>query len=854
MNIRLFFLSLFCLQALGVSAQSIPLSGIVTDQENGEPLPYVIVLLKPEGEKTVLRYVRTDEKGAFALKTSTLEKRTLTFSFMGYGEVTLPLVEGKSVYNVSLAPQAIQIKEVIVKAPKVNTRGDTIVYNVSRFADVQDKSIADVLKKMSGIDVEKNGTIRYNGKSINKFYIEGMDMLEGRYGIATNSIPQKDVSSIEVMENHQPVKALAKTEFSEQAALNIKLKKDARARWLATLQAGGGASPALWEGDLSLMRFKGASQQMFTYKGNNTGNEITRHHRVMTAGDVGSAMGNGYDLSSYVGMQASSAPNLNGERTLFNRSHTVSSNQLLKLGKDYQLTTRLLYANDRRTSEYASRTEYFLADSLIATETQDHTKVHTDALTAEATLQANTEKYFLKNTLGADLSWNSGDGRVEGTYPNLEHTYSKAVKISNSLRWVKNIGRQTFTLTSINSYQRKPESLLVARESAVQSQRIASSAFFTQTTVGYGWNFRSFTLTLNGGVAGVWRSLESDLQGVPDSLGVLNIDSPLDNWHLFASPKLQYKENGWVLTFDAPLHYHSSLEGGYCSPHLFAYWDMTARWAVSMNAQLAYRPTTDANRYDGLLMQNYRTLRQGYGQTEKQETRSSSLTLSYKNPLKTFFANLSFPYTYNKNPLLTQQLFLGDYIISGYLPQTTEGELYRASGKLSKGIDWWELVATLSASYSDSHMQMKQNGVLQPYRSGSLGTQLKLSARPARWCSWDYELSYQRNRLKSDFHLSSTNHLMQTLSFSVKPTDRWRVELSGEHYRNALSQNLYKSVVLLDAECSYRLSSRCELTCRCSNLLNQKRYAYTLYGDLSRSYAEYEIRPFNAVMSLYYKF
>ena len=196
-----------------LSAQGITLSGKVVDRENKEPLANVIVMLKTVDSKAILQYSTTDDKGLFSLETSTMEKRMLTFSLMGYETVNLPLEVGKKEYRVSLKQKAVQIKEVMVKAPKIRTKGDTIVYNVSRYADSQDKTIADVLKKIPGIEVEQSGRLYYNGKTINKLYIEGLDMLEGRYGIATNTLPQTDVSTVEVMENHQPIKALENVEF-----------------------------------------------------------------------------------------------------------------------------------------------------------------------------------------------------------------------------------------------------------------------------------------------------------------------------------------------------------------------------------------------------------------------------------------------------------------------------------------------------------------------------------------------------------------------------------------------------------------------------------------------------------------
>ena len=208
MKSYLLFLPFIVLNVFGLSAQNRVLSGIVTDKENSKPLSNVIVMLKTSDGKSILLYTTTDERGSFSLEATTVQKCILAFSLMGYEPISIPVVEGKKNCRITMKPKAVQIKEVVVKAPKIRTKGDTIVYNVARYADSQDKTIADVLKKMPGIEVEKSGKISYNGKSINKFYIEGLDMLEGRYGIATNSLPQRDVTAIEVLENHQPIKAL----------------------------------------------------------------------------------------------------------------------------------------------------------------------------------------------------------------------------------------------------------------------------------------------------------------------------------------------------------------------------------------------------------------------------------------------------------------------------------------------------------------------------------------------------------------------------------------------------------------------------------------------------------------------
>lgn len=126
--------------------------------------------------------------------------------------------------RVYMEAGSIQLKEVTIKADRIREQGDTITYTTSSFAQAQDRSIGDVLKRMPGIEVSRNGRIQYQGEDINKFYIEGSDLLGGRYGIATNGISHEDVGAVEVMEKHQPMQVLSGISYSDKAAINLKLK------------------------------------------------------------------------------------------------------------------------------------------------------------------------------------------------------------------------------------------------------------------------------------------------------------------------------------------------------------------------------------------------------------------------------------------------------------------------------------------------------------------------------------------------------------------------------------------------------------------------------------------------------
>ncbi|MFV0247637.1 MAG: hypothetical protein ACK5H1_01570 [Tenacibaculum sp.] len=94
------------------------------------------------------------------------------------------------------------------------------------------------------IELFRDGKILYRGKPINKYYIEGLNLLEGKYNLANSNLPHKEVAKVQVLDNHQPIRVLDSLVYSNQAAINIKLKNS----YTFTRQAelGLGLLPLLW--------------------------------------------------------------------------------------------------------------------------------------------------------------------------------------------------------------------------------------------------------------------------------------------------------------------------------------------------------------------------------------------------------------------------------------------------------------------------------------------------------------------------------------------------------------------------------------------------------------------------------
>ena len=377
--------------------------------ENGKPLRSASVVLLADGGRTTLTFTRTAGDGSFSLsENNDGGKRAVSimFSYIGYARDTISIKDFRQGQTVVLHEKSVVIKEVKVKAPRITQHGDTLNFLVKSFRQKQDRSLADVIRKMPGLQVGEDGTITYQGKNINRFYIEGLDLLGSKYSQASENISADKVKSVQVYERHQPVKLLRDVSFSDQAALNIVLTDDAKNIWqgLADIGAGTkaqGVADALGDSRLMAMMFSRKMQSISMYKYNNTGKDVMKevHDRQSVENDA--AVEN--DILSGITMPA---PSLDNVRTTFNNSNLLATNWLFKTHKGDDLRLQVSGLLDKTTQSQTTQTVYTdLADGNAIVEDVDAAQ-HTSEVSAELMYKKNSDDIYLVNTLKGFADFN----------------------------------------------------------------------------------------------------------------------------------------------------------------------------------------------------------------------------------------------------------------------------------------------------------------------------------------------------------------------------------------------------------------------------------------------------------------
>ena len=628
--------------------------GTVLDRITEEPIAGASLIIKGSNGK-IKKFSTSKPDGTFSISVPSVNGCRLEVAMMSYVKKSLPLDSVSFPLSVSLEPGGIKLKEVAVKADRIREQGDTITYNVGAFAQTQDRSIGDVLKRMPGIDVNKQGKIQYQGEDINKFYIEGSDLLGGKYGIATNGINHEDVGAVEVMENHQPMQVLSGISFSDKAAINLKLKEKAKATWSYHGNVGGGYSwqpeGALWDGEVFVMAVLPSFQHITTLRTNNTGVNLSATDFFASGRSTG--------LSQYVGVSLPSVPSLSRRRTLMNRSLIVSTNNLKKL-KSGEFKANIDYSYNRTESSADNITTYFLDEgNRIVTENR-FGKQYTNSLSGKFIYELNAKTAYINNTLKTNIDWDKVGLRTSGSIPNEQSVKLPDYYVSNHFRMIKRFkGKHLVTFESRNEWESLPQTLNLSMGEQTFREHIGDHAFFTDESASYAFTLKGVTIGLDGGIKAYFRSMNSELPDLPAELpGLTHNVVSTDYATLYVRPHLEY----WVkrvnlnlmlpvsfsrYTFDKAIANHNET---YFSPSLSVNWKPNNRFSGTLRGSLGRSPMSLRLIHPGLIMTDYRTFNAGVDNFYNSSSQSVSANLSYKHTRHGLFANCVVSHSWNHIP------------------------------------------------------------------------------------------------------------------------------------------------------------------------------------------------------------
>ena len=861
-------------------AQSV-FTGRVTNKSS-KPLK-VNVSLRLPGNSLVQAFTMTDGQGMYRLEyAGRADSVVLVVASLGVGKVERTVRNVSQRQDFSLVEGGIQLQTVTVKAPKIRQSNDTVSFLVSAFADQSDRVIGDVLKKMPGIEVDDGGGISYNGKSISHLYVEGMDLLQGRYGLATKNLPNKAVGVVEVLKNHQPIKVLKDKVFTDAVSINLKLTKEAKGVLTGSALAGGGYQPALWTAELVGMLFGKKYQMMTIYKGNNTGDDVQQEFRQKYGSSNLTASG------TLLRVQAPSAPDVSSKRYFQNHAYAVSTNHLLKTKKGMEWSTGVMYYNDRIEREGHSVTEQYLpgGDRLVVDERLQVTN-HIHNLEVASKVERNDIQNYLNNQLTLNANWNrdTGTGTVTGNAvagPGSvvnQRLERPLLSLSDRLRTILSVGQNTYTLYASADYSEVPHTLAISPVDYWEDLPVNSLyQDFTQRNlslslgVEYGRTIGKFYLRFNPFGYGNLQHLDTRLDSREEegtsffAEDIWRNDLRFDTWRGGLNQFYEYKSGDFNATLSVVMYYQrlriddrlTSVKKTYDKPVVLPMLSLkyaAGQWAFSANGGYSYDFGDIYSAYSGYVMQGYRNLmRNSADDLPESRMASARGRISYDDAFTSVFGSLEGGYQYRWRNLMYGFDYDGILRIRRTLRQPTTSDTYDVRLSLSKGFDFCNSTFTVKGIY----MRDKGEGLIQgevvDFLSDNVVCGLQGNMQPARWMSLGYSLDCQwaqsyADNSRSGFSLVKST--LQELHLKFFPTKSLTLDVGLEHQYTNLAST--KNMVFGDFKLVWR-NKLVDLELEASNLFNQKRYMRVFYDGTDMYRYSCDLRPVNAVLKIRYNF
>jgi len=863
----------FLISYLGYT--QVKISGKLTT-ESGENITNAVITINSTSNQ-VLTYVNSNEKGNFSISfIQSNDSLLLKVKTLKYKPITIKIANKTAHFNFILEEEAFELEELIIEAPPIKKRGDTLSYHVDSFARDYDRTISDVIKRMPGIEVDINGRILYQGKPINKYYIEGLDMLQGRYNLVNENLPFKEVLDVQIIENHQPIRLLDSLSYSDNAALNIKLKN--KQILTGQVKVGSGYSPLLWDANVTPMYLSKTNQALFTYQSSNMGYDISNQLEVLSQSEINQE-NESVARSSLLSLINPTTPGISKKYWLDNNTHLLNFNAIKKLNNNYELKLYSSYVNDYQKLYGENYTQIFTNKDTLSLNQNIDNKISSNAFILGTEILRNSTSDYLLNRTEFKLNSNNEIGKINANNEFIENSLAKKYwSITNRFHKYIFVAKQLIDFNSLISYGVNNLELQVSPDQFDEilnegnsynyvTQNVDSKDINTKNSLGFTKGLGKFTLNQKIGFDFEQKIFNSNIS----IDGEKKLDSDFKNdvrWiynRIFADLGIQYKYKNWKAGVSFPLNYRLydikknnsdekdiSFNKLNLEPSFYLIRDLNKFWQASASTGIGKYYGNFNQIPNGYILRNYNTLLQNNSLFPETLTKNVSVGIKYRNPLIATFTNAS--YTYSRNETnITQSTTIDSDINTenSFIERKNNSDMHTVSANISKYFRYIKTKISLNTSYTIENSQLYINKYLSKTKANNKSISLNIDYR----LNDDVSIVYQSN-LSNYKNTLDINNSFKSKQFNNEITVTW--QFAEKHYLQFNALNT--TIKILNNKNNHFLSNilyrykikkyNIDLDVQVFNLFNAKEFTTNIIDSYSYQSNIYRLRQRQMLITL----
>ncbi|TRX23750.1 outer membrane beta-barrel protein [Flavobacterium franklandianum] len=270
-------LSLF---SFSVFAQKANVTGVLTDGSEKTPVYNSVVALLTPKDSILYTFTRSDKKGNFDLKNVKAGNYIVMTSHRQYADYLEDITVNETEKNLGTIPLLSKInalREVIIKTGSIRIKGDTTSYRASDFVVSANANVEELLKKLPGIQVDKNGAIKAMGETVQKVLVDGEEFFGDDPGMAVKNLRADAVKEVQVFDKKSDQAEFTGIDDGEtKKTINLKLKEDKKKGYFGKIDGAGeplSGSDSRYNTNFMFSNFKGKRKISAFLLNGNTGQD-----------------------------------------------------------------------------------------------------------------------------------------------------------------------------------------------------------------------------------------------------------------------------------------------------------------------------------------------------------------------------------------------------------------------------------------------------------------------------------------------------------------------------------------------------------------------------------------------------
>jgi Outer membrane protein beta-barrel family/Carboxypeptidase regulatory-like domain len=274
------FIAVFFLST-AVFCQIVSISGNISDTTEKKSVKNAVVALLTVKDSILYKFTRTDANGSFTIPDVKPGNYILMTTHPFYADFLDNVQVKDSVTNlgtIAAVSKSKLLQEVIIKTgASIKIKGDTTIYTADSFKVSANANVEELLKKLPGIQVDKNGEIKAMGEKVEKVLVDGEEFFGDDPGMAVKNLRADAVKEVQVFD-----KKSDQAEFTgiddgnSKKTINLKLKDDKKKGYFGKIDAAGGPQKIIddrYNTNLLFSSFKGKRKLSAFLLNGNTGQD-----------------------------------------------------------------------------------------------------------------------------------------------------------------------------------------------------------------------------------------------------------------------------------------------------------------------------------------------------------------------------------------------------------------------------------------------------------------------------------------------------------------------------------------------------------------------------------------------------